>query len=147
MIDHINNCIQFRVNYALILRCLWESCCLQKYKWDHSGQQYIIDDYFFTAHSMVFRIDSRLAPSQWETSLQSNTVSHWLGANLESALVLMDEIHVWQIWWTKRNGNASGCHQPYAGWWYECRFGIMYTNDQWQNMSKNCLTLQERPSE
>ena len=27
-----------------------------------------------------------LAPSQWETSLQSNTVSHWLGANLESAL-------------------------------------------------------------
>ena len=30
--------------------------------------------------------DSRLAPSQWETSLQSNTVSHWLGANLQSAL-------------------------------------------------------------
>ena len=32
------------------------------------------------------RADSRLVPSQWETSLQSNTVSHWLGANLESAL-------------------------------------------------------------
>ena len=32
------------------------------------------------------RVDSRLAPSQWETSLQSNTVSHWLGTNLESAL-------------------------------------------------------------
>ena len=32
------------------------------------------------------RVDSRLAPSQWETSLQSNTVSHWLGANLESAM-------------------------------------------------------------
>ena len=31
--------------------------------------------------------DSRPAPSQWETSLQSNAVSHWLGANLESALV------------------------------------------------------------
>ena len=30
--------------------------------------------------------DSRFAPSQWETLLQSNTVSHWLGANLESAL-------------------------------------------------------------
>ena len=30
--------------------------------------------------------DSRSAPSQWETSLQSNAVSHWLGANLESAL-------------------------------------------------------------
>ena len=32
------------------------------------------------------RASSRLAPSQWETSLQSNTVSHWLGANQESAL-------------------------------------------------------------
>ena len=32
------------------------------------------------------RADSGLAPSQWETSLQSNTISHWLGANLESAL-------------------------------------------------------------
>ena len=31
------------------------------------------------------RADSRLAPSQWETSLLSNDVSHWLGANLESA--------------------------------------------------------------
>ena len=32
------------------------------------------------------RADSRFAPSQWETSLQSNAVSHWLGVNLESAL-------------------------------------------------------------
>ena len=32
------------------------------------------------------RADSRLAPSQWETALQSNAVSHWLGANLELAL-------------------------------------------------------------
>ena len=32
--------------------------------------------------------DSRLAPSQWETSLQSNAVSHWLGANLDSTLKL-----------------------------------------------------------
>ena len=31
--------------------------------------------------------DSRLAPSQWETSLQSNAISHWLGENLESALL------------------------------------------------------------
>ena len=32
------------------------------------------------------RADSRFAPSQWGASLQSNAVSHWLGANLESAL-------------------------------------------------------------
>ena len=35
--------------------------------------------------------DSRFAPSQWETALLCNNVSHWLGANLESAL------HQWYI--------------------------------------------------
>ena len=33
------------------------------------------------------RADPRLAPSERETSLQSNAPSHWLGANLESTLV------------------------------------------------------------
>ena len=33
------------------------------------------------------RVDSRVASSQWETSLQSNAVPHWLAANLESALI------------------------------------------------------------
>ena len=32
------------------------------------------------------RTDSRLGPGQWETALLCNDVSHWLGANLESAL-------------------------------------------------------------
>ena len=32
------------------------------------------------------RPDSKLVSSQWETSLQSNAVSRWLGANLESTL-------------------------------------------------------------
>ena len=36
--------------------------------------------------SAPIRANSSLAPSQWEMLLQSNTVSHWLGANLESAL-------------------------------------------------------------
>ena len=31
------------------------------------------------------RADCRFVLSQWETSLQSNTVSHWLGSKLESA--------------------------------------------------------------
>ena len=39
-----------------------------------------------TGLSWYIRADSTLAPSQWETSLQSNGISHWLGANLESAL-------------------------------------------------------------
>ena len=29
----------------------------------------------------IFRTDSRLAPSRWETALLCNDVSHWLGAN------------------------------------------------------------------
>ena len=33
--------------------------------------------------------DSRPVPSQWETSLQSNAVFHWLGTNLDSALDLV----------------------------------------------------------
>ena len=32
------------------------------------------------------RADSRFAPSQWQTALLCNDVSHWLGANLGSAL-------------------------------------------------------------
>ena len=36
---------------------------------------------------LIHRADSRLAPSQCETSLQTNVVSYWLGANLESALI------------------------------------------------------------
>ena len=34
----------------------------------------------------VIKADARFAPSQSETSLQSNTVSHWLCGNVESAL-------------------------------------------------------------
>ena len=36
--------------------------------------------------SSSHRADSRLAHSCWETLLQSNPISHWLGAKLESAL-------------------------------------------------------------
>ena len=41
---------------------------------------------------ITHKADSRLARVQWETSLQSNalSLSHWLGANLESALIHSD---------------------------------------------------------
>ena len=35
---------------------------------------------------VIYSAEARLAPSQWETALQSNGVSQWLGGNLESAL-------------------------------------------------------------
>ena len=34
------------------------------------------------------RADSKFVPSQWETALLYNDVSHWLGASLESALLM-----------------------------------------------------------
>ena len=34
----------------------------------------------------AIRPDSRLTPSQWETLLQSNAVSHWLSTDIETAL-------------------------------------------------------------
>ena len=34
------------------------------------------------------KADSRFVPNQWEMSLHCNTVFNWLGANLESALIL-----------------------------------------------------------
>ena len=55
--------------------CHWKIVILSCYGYDMIG------------HTCIFRADSRLAPSQWETSLQSNAVSHWLGADLESALI------------------------------------------------------------
>ena len=42
--------------------------------------------YYANENDACYKADSRLAPNQWETSLQSNAVSHPLGSNLESAL-------------------------------------------------------------
>ena len=39
-----------------------------------------------------YMADSRRTPSQWETSLQSNAVSLWQGAILESALKYTNDI-------------------------------------------------------
>ena len=44
------------------------------------------------------RADSSFAPSQWETVLLCNDVSHWLGASLESALYSsLLVFHSWQL--------------------------------------------------
>ena len=39
-------------------------------------------------YKMIIRADPRFAPSQWETALLCNDVSHWLDANLESAMII-----------------------------------------------------------
>ena len=59
------------------------------------------------------RTDSRFAPSQWEMALLCNDVSHWLDANLESALYIfsssrndliakVDWIHSIALVWIKQ---------------------------------------------
>ena len=58
----------------------WLLACHQSYWWLSKQQSLVI-----TKQSLR-QPRARLAPSQWETLLQSNTTSHWLGANLESAL-------------------------------------------------------------
>ena len=55
----------------------------------HSGVYYehIVEDHL-SWKTIQLRADLRIAPSQWQMLLQCNAVSHWLGANLESALQL-----------------------------------------------------------
>ena len=47
------------------------------------------DSYMHEWTRSYLRADSRFAPSQWETALLCNDVSHWLGTNLELALYLV----------------------------------------------------------
>ena len=43
---------------------------------------------------VVFKADSWFAPSQWESALFCNAVSHLLGTSLESALVFLHYMHI-----------------------------------------------------
>ena len=57
--------------------------------WPNALSQWIISrDNESCQHYRFEKLLWWLVPSQWETSLQSNAVSHWLGANLESALMI-----------------------------------------------------------
>ena len=58
-----------------------------------------------TVLSTKFRANSRFAPSQWETALLCNNITHWLGASLESALkfhvsieVSLDTLYVYTLY-------------------------------------------------
>ena len=69
--------------------CVWKHILHLPYAWTLT--------YIAQLWWMVFRADFRLAPSKWETSLQSSAVSHWLGASLESALIFTTIISVLRI--------------------------------------------------
>ena len=78
----------FNNDMHCLLHHLWKSLA------NHSNleQKFIIDSMpYIIPFAQYYRADIRFSQSQWETSLQSNTVSHWLGANLESALISWDK--------------------------------------------------------
>ena len=80
-----NDVISLHYNILLRLICF----CTMMTKFGRVHLMYKVNAVFIYG-----RVDSRLAPSQRETSLQSNAISHWLGAHLDSALY----------------GNEPGCH-------------------------------------
>ena len=72
----------------------------------------LISDMFgkigFLAMDKLNMADSRFASTQWETSLQINAVSHWLGANLESARSYIPQYNV----------ECNYLYMPYTMNWY-----------------------------
>ena len=72
-------------------RSLWRHCnACRRLLWkrDHQNEENCIRFHLWVTTNDADRADSGLVPSQWETSLQSNVISHWLGTNLhvDSAL-------------------------------------------------------------
>ena len=77
MITHLCVCVTSHYLTWLIHR-------EQQWRSDGSVGVCIILPVFLTKQEHIrYRADFKFAPSQWEMSLQSNGVSHWLGANLE----------------------------------------------------------------
>ena len=68
--------LAYRYHRILHAETLWHSPDAMTDSWQHIKFNPQPDNFW-------------LAFSQWETSLQSNAVSHWLGANLESALIVL----------------------------------------------------------
>ena len=84
----------------------WGRCFIQGY-WHQ-----VVILYFLL--NLDISADSRFAPSQWETSLQSNAVSHWLGANLELALGYSFTFQ--SIFWENTLSSFKQKHSPKMLW-------------------------------
>ena len=77
-------CVEFCVGWSWELKKRWTAVAerLTSEAWSSVSQ---------------YRAYSGLARSQWEMSLQSNTVSHWLGANLESVMQFQTSELLWIV--------------------------------------------------
>ena len=111
---------------------MWHWCDALSYKtwyrgmtrfWcDSALNQYCLNQ---CSSAPFHRTDSRFPPTQWETVLLCNHVSHWLGANLESTLlpsvllwITESEIPSPQMWWDDSHGLALFTHFANISWAY-----------------------------
>ena len=62
------------------------------------------------AFAYLDRAGSRFAPSQWETALLYNDVSHWLGASLESALPQSSAQIILRCYNRQKFHDSTCCH-------------------------------------
>ena len=108
MIMHCNIVPTYSQKYSDITQ-LWSPYCisfLTSWPWVTGEQPGIIPyqaKYGMALAQTDFGTDSSDASSQWETSLQSNDVSHWLGANLESAVRLVSWIDLSIEWYLEHS--------------------------------------------
>ena len=63
--------------------------------WPRKGRVRMVHRWaaFSDTSTYIIRAGSRFAPSQWETALLCNDVSHWLGTSLEKYLILKSLMH------------------------------------------------------
>ena len=112
----------------------------------------MIDNKSF-AQWVLLRADFRFAPSQWKTALLCINVSHWLGTNLESALLLiMTDLHTkwYMVYWSQFSYHKfNNCSSILHGIFCHC---LVYPpNIFWQSKNTRIwhflpATLQHGPS-
>ena len=80
-------CMGNYVTSRMIYRCQWKyTSCYEYAIGYHCVHLEIFPSGTKIGPGLSCRDQSRYAPSQWETSLQCNDVSHWLGAHLNWSL-------------------------------------------------------------
>ena len=60
---------------------------------EYNGSSVITFRVFPCNHADATRADSRFVPSQWETALICNDISHWLGTHIESVMYHYTDLH------------------------------------------------------
>ena len=96
--------------WPVIVNPLWrEQCCPTTSLaliWKKISTKYGTTFVQIMCKYIHIKADSRFVPSQWEAALLWNDISHWLGANLESALQWTYQLE--RCWSCKTHSKRSG---------------------------------------